>query len=237
MNQQSWLRDQEPNSRLCGLCYRRKRIMRISLIGMSGSGKSHWSARLAEDGFKCICCDDLITEKLAPELLRSDGTAMDLGEWMGFPYEPRYRERESRYLDYEKEVLTEVFAYLEASQNDSDLNIVVDTTGSVIYTGEEIINRLRQNTTMVYLWVPPELREPMLEAYVAEPRPVLWRDVFTKKENETNEQALARSYRRLLSQRERLYERHSDCRVDYYSRREENLEVQDFLDLINLKEA
>jgi shikimate kinase len=160
---------------------------------MSGSGKSHWSARLAEDGFKCLCCDDLIAEKLAPELLRSEGTAMDLGEWMGFPYEQRYRERESRYLDYEKEVLTEVLAYLEASQNDSDLNIVVDTTGSVIYTGEAVINRLRQNTTMVYLWVPPELREPMLEAYVAEPRPVLWRDVFTKKENETNEQALARS--------------------------------------------
>ena len=156
---------------------------------------------------------------------------------MGFPYEPRYRERESRYLDYEKQVVTEVLAYLEASQNDLDLNVVVDTTGSVIYTGEEIINRLRQNTTMAYLSVPRELREPMLKAYVAEPRPVLWGDIFSKKENETNEQALARCYPRLLSQRERIYERHSDCRVDYYSRREENLEVQDFLDLINLKEA
>ena len=211
--------------------------MSISLIGMSGSGKSHWSARLAEDGFKCFCCDELIAQKLAPELLGPDGTAMDLGEWMGFPYESGYQERECLYLTCEKEVLTEVLDYLEASQDTLELNIVVDTTGSVIYTGEEIIDRLRRNTTMVYLSVPPELREPMLKAYVAEPRPVLWRDVFTKKESETNEQALAWSYPRLLSQRERLYERYSDCSVDYYGRREENLEVQDFLDLINLKEG
>jgi shikimate kinase len=221
----------------CHPCYRWKRIMRISLIGMSGSGKSHWSARLAEDGFKRFCCDDLIAEKLAPELLRPDGALMDLGEWMGFPHDSGYQERECRYLNCEKEVLTGVLGYLEASQDTLDLNIVVDTTGSVIYTGEEIIDRLRRNTTMVYLSVLPEMRERMLKAYAAKPRPVLWRDIFSKKENETNEQALARSYPMLLSQRERLYERHSDCRVDYYSRTEKNLEVQDFLDLINLKEA
>jgi len=156
---------------------------------------------------------------------------------MGFPYEPHYRQREARYLDCEKEVLTEVLEYLEASQDTHDLNIVVDTTGSVIYTGEELINRLRRNTTMAYLSVPRELRERMLKAYVAEPRPVLWGDIFSKKENETNEQALARCYPRLLSQRERLYERNSDCIVGYYSRRDEDLGVQGFLDIIKQKEA
>jgi len=211
--------------------------MRISLIGMSGSGKSHWATRLAEDGFKCFSCDELIAQKLASEVLRQDGTVMDLGEWMGFPYESGYQERECRYLNCEKEALTEVVDYLEASQDTLDLNIVVDTTGSVIYTGEEIINRLRRNTTVVYLSVPPDMRERMLKAYISKPRPVLWRDVFTKKENETNEQALGRSYSTLLSQRERLYESYSDCRIDYYSRREENLQAQDFLDLIDLKEV
>ena len=211
--------------------------MRISLIGMSGSGKSHWSTRLAEDGFKCFCCDELIAQKLAPELLRPGGAAMDLGEWMGFPHEPHYKERQFRYLDCEKEVLTEILDYLETSPDSLGLNIVVDTTGSVIYTGEEIIDRLRRNTTMVYLSVPPDMRERMLKAYISKPRPVLWRDVFTKWENETKEQALARSYPTLLSQRERLYESYSDCRVDYYSCREENLQAQDFLDLIDLKEA
>jgi shikimate kinase len=113
----------------------------------------------------------------------------------------------------------------------------LDTTGSSIYTGEEIIDRLRRNRTIVYLSVPPDVRERMLKTYISKPRPVLWRDVFTKRENETNEQALARSYPTLLSQRERLYESYSDCSVDYYGRREENLEVQDFLNLIDLKEA
>jgi shikimate kinase len=211
--------------------------MRISLIGMSGSGKSHWSTRLAEDGFKCFCCDELISQKLAPEFLKPDGAFLDLGEWMGFPYEPHYKERESRYLDCEKEVLTEIIDYLEVSQNTHNLNIVVDTTGSVIYTGEEIIERLRRSTTMVYLSVPPDMREKMLRAYMSKPRPVLWRDVFTERENETKEQALARSYSTLLSQRERLYESYSDCRIDYYSYREENLQSQDFLHLIDLKEA
>jgi shikimate kinase len=210
--------------------------MRISLIGMSGSGKSHWSARLAENGFKCFSCDELIAQKLAPEALRPNGTAMDLGEWMGFPYESGYREREYRYLNYEKEVLTEVLDYLETSQDILDLNIVVDTTGSVIYTGEEIIDRLRRNTTMVYLSVAPDMREGMLKAYMSKPRPVLWRDVFAKKQDETNEQALARSYQTLLSQRERFYESYSDCTVDYYSCRKENLQAQGFLDLIDLKD-
>jgi shikimate kinase len=204
---------------------------------MSGSGKSHWSTRLAEDGFKCFCCDELIAQKLASELIRPNGTFLDLGEWMGFPYEPRYKERESRYLDCEKEVLTEILDYLEVSRDTHNLKIVVDTTGSIIYTGEEIIDRLRRNTTMVYLSVPPDMRERMLKTYISKPRPVLWRDVFTKQENETNEQALARSYPTLLSQRERLYESYSDCRIDYYNYRKENLQTQDFLNLIDLKEA
>ena len=123
-------------------------------------------------------------------------------------------------------------------QDTHNLKIVVDTTPSVIYTGEEIIDRLRRNTTMVCLSVPPEMRRQMLKAYVARPRPVLWRrDAFTKQENETNERALARSYPMLLSQRERLYESYSDCRIDYYDCRKENLQAQDFLDLIDLKDA
>jgi len=66
--------------------------MRLSLIGMSGSGKSSWSIKLSELGFKRFCCDDMITEKLDRDLTRPDGTCMKLGEWMGFPYEPHYEE-------------------------------------------------------------------------------------------------------------------------------------------------
>jgi shikimate kinase len=78
----------------------------------------------------------------------------------------------------------------------------------------------------------------MLKAYMSKPRAVLWRrDAFTKQENETNERALRQSYPTLLSQRERLYESYSDCRIDYYNCRKKNLQTQDFLDLIDLKDA
>ncbi len=92
--------------------------MRLSLIGMSGSGKSHWSMRLAEIGFHRFCCDEMIARNLSAELTRADGTVMALGEWMGFPYEPHYKEREARYLTYEVRVLDEILGYLADSARD-----------------------------------------------------------------------------------------------------------------------
>ncbi len=202
-------------------------VVNLSLIGMSGSGKSHWSNGLAELGFHRFCCDEMIAEKLAPELSQSDGTALDLGEWMGFPYESRYRERESRYLACEIEVIREILSYLSASN--SGQKVVVDTTGSVIYTGKDLLERLKSSSTVVHLVTPPEVKERMLRAYLDQPRPVLWRDVFSKKHGETNEEALARCYPRLLFSRQRLYEKYADVTIDYYVRNQEGFGVKDFL--------
>jgi shikimate kinase len=201
--------------------------MHLSLIGMSGSGKSHWSTEFAEHGFLRFCCDDLIADKLAAELTRSDGTAMDLGEWMGFPYEPQYKERESEYLACEIAVIGGVLDYLSGSNPEE--KIVVDTTGSVIYAGEDILGKLRSTTTVVHLATPPEIKEKMLEVYVDQPRPVLWRDIFSKTPGETNEEALARCYSLLLLSRERLYGQHAHVTIDYYVRRREGFGVKDFL--------
>ena len=57
--------------------------MRLSLIGMSGSGKSHWSKKLTAYGFKAFHCDDLIEELLTEDLLGADGIPLSVGEWMG----------------------------------------------------------------------------------------------------------------------------------------------------------
>jgi shikimate kinase len=201
--------------------------MNLSLIGMSGSGKSHWSNVLAELGFVRFCCDELIADKLAPELIRSDGTALDLGEWMGFPYEPRYKERESRYLACEIEVIREILSYLSAS--DLGQKVVVDTTGSVIYTGKDMLERLKSASTVVHLATPPEVKERMLRVYLDQPRPVLWRDMFSKKHGETNEEALARCYPQLLFSRQRLYEQYAEVTIDYFVRNQEDFGVKDFL--------
>ena len=201
--------------------------MHLSLIGMSGSGKSYWSTELAELGYLRFCCDELIADKLAAELNRSDGTAVDLGEWMGFPYEPPYKERAYKYLACEIEVIGEILDYLSGSNPDE--RVVVDTTGSVIYTGKDMLERLKSNSTVVHLATPPEVKERMLKVYLDQPRPVLWRDVFSKKRGETNEEALARCYPLLLFSRQRLYEQYADVTIDYYVRHRKGFGVKDFL--------
>ena len=205
--------------------------MQLSLIGMAGTGKSYWANKLAEHGFKLFCCDDLISKKLAPVLKRPDGTTMIMGEWMGFPFHSGSKKRESKYLNFEIEVLDEILDYLEDHDNNLDKDVVLDTTGSVIYTGEGILKRLRQYTTVVHLSIPPEVREQLLRAYVSNPHPMLWKDVFRKGPDETNEGALERCYPQLFIARQRLYERNADVEIDYYTRREEGFEVSDFLHL------
>ena len=206
--------------------------MRLSLIGMAGSGKSYWSMKLVEHGFRRFCCDDLIAAKLDPELTRPDGTTMELGQWMGFPYEPHYRERESKYLACEIEVLAEILKYLESRKSNPEEKIVLDTTGSVIYTGERILRRLRRYTTVIYLSIPPEVRGQLLKAYVSNPHPMLWRNVFSKDPDETEQEALARCYPRLVVARERLYEHYANVTIDYYRRSEEGFGVSDLLNAV-----
>ncbi len=203
--------------------------MHLSLIGMSGVGKSSWSIKLYEIGFRRYCCDDLIKIKLASELTGSDGTMMEIGEWMGFPYESQYKERESKYLTYEIEVLTEIIGILESCGKQAEENIVIDTTGSVIYTGEESLKRLRRCTTIVHFSTPPEVQGQMLKTYLANQRPVLWREFFNKEPNETFEDAMARCYPRLLISRERLYERYAGVAIDYYRLNQEGFGVFEFL--------
>jgi len=206
--------------------------MRISLIGMAGSGKSFWSKKLAQYGFRRFCCDDLIAAKLVPDLTRPDGTTMEMGTWMGFPYERHYTKHESTYLTYEIEVLIEILEYLESHKNTLGENIVIDTTGSVIYTGEEILQKLCRYTTAIYLLTPPEVQEQLLNAYISKPHPMLWRNSFSKKSGETNQEALARCYPQLLSARKRLYARYADVEIDYYRRNEKGFSVTDFLHVV-----
>jgi len=208
--------------------------MRISLVGMAGSGKSYWSKRMAEHGFTRFCCDELIAEKLASELSGSEGGLLTMGEWMGFPYDAGYKDREERYLALEKETMAEIIAYLQGHEENPEENIVVDTTGSVIYTGEENLEKLRLYTTVVYLAIPAEVRKHLLEAYISNPHPMLWKGVFRKEPNETNREALVRCYSMLVSEREREYEQLAEVTIPYYQRRDSNFTTHDLLEAIRL---
>ena len=204
-------------------------MMRLALIGMSGSGKSYWSKKLAKNGFKRFCCDELIARQLASELARSDGPPLTLGEWMGFPYEKHYRDREAQYLACEIQVLNAILDELTESPAETGEAVVVDTTGSVIYTGESVLHRLQEATTTVLLATPAQVQKDMLQRYIAKPRPVLWQGLYHQKPHETPVAALARCYSLLLARRELSYQQYANVTLDYRTRRAEGFETDAFL--------
>jgi len=182
-----------------------------------------------EMGFRRIWCDRLIEEKLAPQLTGSDGSILTPGEWMGFPYEPAYHEREALYLAREREVLAEILDLIETQRLGVDRDIVVDTGGSIIYVGEDLLHRLSRLTTIVYLSIPEEELEPLLQAYLSKPHPMLWQGWFSMNPGETRREALARSYRTLFAARKKLYEKLAQITIDSCLIRREGFGPVEFL--------
>lgn len=203
--------------------------MRISLIGMSGSGKSFWSGKLSRHGYQIFSCDELIAKRLEARLSGRGEAIIQLGEWMGFPYDPGYAEREAEYLRCEKEILGEIFDGLEDPGRTPSTDVLIDTTGSVIYTGEQILARLRRVTTVVRLATPASVREQMVRSYLAAPRPVLWQGMFVKAPHETDREALERCYAELLTTRERLYESFADMTISHDMHRRSDFGADEFL--------
>ena len=178
----------------------------LTFIGMSNAGKSHWSGRLAhEAGFERVDIDTLIELELGAELERAgyNGGIQDVAKWMGQPYEPQSPANQLRYLDLEATMMERTIDRL--ADPSLDRNMVVDTTGSIVHTDPAIGTRLREHSTVIYLEATASMRQKMFEMYIAEPKPVIWGDVYTQAEGETRQQALARSYLELLEHRSKLY--------------------------------
>lgn len=208
--------------------------MKLSLIGMAGSGKSYWSCKLAQHyGFKRLWCDDMIAEKLAPELKACGYNRMTVAQWMGFPYETHYKEREEKYLACEREVMMEIIDQLESKGNEAEQDIVVDTTGSVIYAGDTVLRRLGQCTTVVLLSTPPEVQKQLLEDYLSHPHPMVWRNMFEQRPHESPLEALQRCYPHLFKSREVLYKKYAHVTIDYYERRQKGFTAKNLLEQVH----
>src|SRR5258708_4675141 len=99
--------------------------MKISLIGMSGSGKTYWSKKLEKKGFKRYCCDDLIEKRLHDELKRLGyaGGITEIAQWMGQPFQENYTQASKKYITFEDEVMREIINDIEERFNE---DIVID---------------------------------------------------------------------------------------------------------------
>jgi shikimate kinase len=178
--------------------------LRLALIGMSGSGKSHWTKNLAALGCPTICCDDQIEARLAPVLAKGGYTGINgVAAWMGWPNSPSYLERESQYLTEEIAVLDEVLTNLE---KDPKRDLVLYTTGSVIATGNHTLHRLRRQMTVVYLAASNDEVQLLIQRYLQDPKPVLWQGVFRQLPGETPQRTVVRCYPALIAARRQSYE-------------------------------
>jgi shikimate kinase len=206
-------------------------VIKLSLIGMSGAGKSYWAQKLAGAGFRVTSIDDRIEEKLAPELAKA-GAPSGIGgvaAWMGWPDEPHYHEHEQKYLDCEVQSMNEALDEMQASETSGT---ILDTTGSVAYTGEEICRRMQNLSTVVYLQATPAEEELLIARYLSDPKPVLWGDQFERRAGESTREAIARCYPQLIAHRKKLYERFAHRMISMDLLRNGDLDARGLLELI-----
>src|SRR5262249_10822133 len=148
-----------------------------------------WAKRLAaRHGFARVDCDALVEQRLGPQLNEAGGGTAGMAKWMGLPHESRYAATSRTYLECEKDVMREVLGKLQTAQKP----LAIDTTGSVIYTGEEIGNALRKLTRVVYLEASPAHVEQLFEMYFSSPKPTIWGDAYAPRAGEEPRETMRR---------------------------------------------
>lgn len=205
--------------------------MKISLIGMSNVGKTYWSTKIEKMGYKRIGCDDLVEIELKkmfhdPDLINIS----NVSEWLGQPYEKRYLKNSKIYLKIEEQVVKN-FIYDIQNRILVDKNIVLDTTGSLIYLNKKVLNLLKKHTTIVLLDIPDESNKQIYERYIKNPKPLIWGNIFRKSESQTYNEALAECYPKLLKYRNTIYRNYANIKLDYRLITNPNFSTNEFLRL------
>ena len=210
---------------------RKTKTVNLALIGMSGAGKSYWSKKMEEKGYRWYNCDEMIAERLGPELPEKGNTILNLAKWMGQPFSEEYIKAEKLYLELEEAVVEHICDELEQATEIND-PVVVDTTGSLIYLQKKLLNRSRALTKMIQLRLPEEKHEQLFENFINDPKPVIWEGKFKPRKGETPQNALRRCYKDLLSFRNERYSLLADYVLDYSFHHSPEREVDELLDLM-----
>ena len=213
--------------------------MKLSVVGMTGAGKSYWAKKLAEEGgYRRIDCDGNIAQILREELEPYREEGMEdvevLGRWLGFPEDEHFEERSETYYKAEVQVMREVLVELERA--DPDENIVIDTTGSVYMMSKDILDEMKKLTTVIYLETLPEDVGKMIEFFRSEQRPLMWGDSYNRRQGEeTRDEALIRCYPGLLEFRRGHYESLAHVTIPTTRLRSPDFNVKDFLNAAERK--
>lgn len=187
--------------------------LRLALVGMSGTGKSYWTQRIAAVGYPAVSCDAQIEERLKPALEAGRHSGINgVAAWMGWPDRPTYAEREAAYLSEEIAALDEVLTDLKKNPKHE---LVLDTSGSVIYVGNNLLHRLRKEMVVVYLSASLDEQQLLIRRYLEDPKPVLWRGAFQARKGESSHDTVARCYPALIAARRQSYEALAHCSLAF----------------------
>lgn len=175
--------------------------LRIALIGMSNIGKSYTAMRLSTHlNFDLVEVDKIIWEKLGQDSMA------DFAAWQGQPYSEGYTEREA------KSIALETDATASALTRDVG-NAILDTTGSVIYTAEDVQNKLSRDWYIVHISASEAAVERLKIQYFEQPKPLIWHGHFNQCESETNTESILRCYPDLLASRAKDYAALADATI------------------------
>lgn len=200
---------------------------------MSGVGKSYWARQLARHGYTHLDCDAMIAQRLGDIVTvnADEDPVHAVGRWLGMPWSEGYPQREAKYLALESDVTQQAIAQVN---DEPDRPAVIDTTGSVIYTGDALLEKLKRSTRVVYFDVPDDVQQRMVDLYLAEPKPVLWQGGFRHDRDEPHHEALMRCYANLLADRADRYRALADVVLDYQVLRGGEAGVEMLLAMINI---
>lgn len=162
----------------------------ISLIGMSGVGKSYISAKLGEWGWFNYSCDHLIGTKYLADQVSGDMTAdniQSLSEFVGQIGDPakggvgldEFKRRQQMYYDAECAVLKDLPEEFDHAERNMYTSFVNDSSGSMCEVeDEEVLRGVGEKTLMVYLKVRQEDHADILRRAIEYPKPLFFPPAF-----------------------------------------------------------
>lgn len=163
----------------------------ITLIGMSGVGKTHMACRLAQWGWHNYSCDYLIGTRYLKDAVRAGGAMSPdnierLSDFVGQIGDPskggvgldEFRRRQKMYYEAECAVLKDVAQGLDAAARDGR-PFVNDSSGSLCEVEDSsILEAVGDRTLFVYLKAAQEDHPEILERAIRYPKPLYFPPAF-----------------------------------------------------------
>ena len=145
----------------------------ITLLGMSGAGKTYFSQMLSQWGWDHYSCDFEIAKRLNINVSVDDLSALSVfigqvgDEALGGLPVDEFKRRQKMYYDAECGALRDMAAKI------GDANFVHDSTGSFCeITDEGLIHAVAEETLLVYIETPKDSHAEIIERAKAYPKPL-----------------------------------------------------------------